>query len=105
MKGNSTVRIARDPAPTNPLFEESAWVEADLEASSTFDVCAECAETYGLDDGADWPEDGRDLSLVPFNGEPTDGDWVVSVIEHPPYDDDEYLCEVCRDRLQPGRDD
>ncbi len=67
----------------------TTFCEESDEGSSTFDVCNTCHADLELDPHA------FDYKLKPFNGDPEGDDGRGGDVEHPPYNDCMYDCEVC----------
>jgi len=71
----------------------SEFCEASGDGSSTFDLCACCAEVLEDDPHA------YDAELEPYNGDPYGDDGYGGDCEHPDYDEEDYVCEICGDQL------
>lgn len=80
------------PRVTNSGPEVSDWANQTGEIPTWWDLCAECADvqSYDLDTFQD------DLS-VEGRHEPQ-GIWEIGA-EHPPYDMEDYSCEICSKKL------
>lgn len=63
------------------------------EGSSTFDLCKDCGEELENDPMA-FVDD-----LKPYNGDPVGDAGHGFGADHPPYEGEEYQCEVCDKRL------
>jgi len=59
------------------------------EGSSTFDLCKSCGQEVD-DDPLVFYDD-----LVPYNGDPVGEQGHATGVEHPPYAETDYECEVC----------
>jgi hypothetical protein len=80
------------PRVTNTGEEVKQWAERTGEIPTWGDLCFECADSER--DTADAFQD--DLS-VEGRQEPQ-GMWEVGA-EHPPYDQEDYSCEICSKKL------
>lgn len=69
------------------------WSEQTGNGSSWYDLCNTCAGIL------DHHPHIYDETLVPWNGDPVGEDGWGGDCAHPCYDDDEYRCAVCKDRL------
>lgn len=62
--------------------------------SSTWDVCASCYRLHDLEQGTT----EVNHRLIPYNGDP-DGEERGGNVDHPPYEDMDYRCELCGKHL------
>ena len=91
------------PRVENYGFNVTEWyqTEARGNGTSTHDVCMECYEQLRID-----PHAFDDAGLYPYNGDPQGDLGFGGDVEHPPYYDDEYYCQVsfCRRLLTQDED-
>ena len=78
--------------------ELDAFCRETGNGSSTYDVCAECAEELRDD-----PHCHND-KLKPFNGDPQGSEGWGGDVEHPPYDELDYTCVICNKPLTDEED-
>jgi hypothetical protein len=74
--------------PRIELIPEELDLRSADGSTPTIDVCAEHAEIFI--EGENWEWEGDD-----------NGDCIIGStdVDHPPYEDDEYLCAVCQKQL------
>ena len=87
-------RMEIEPADESTEVAFKLWQKKG-DGSTTFDVCQTCADEV---DGLSL----RDISdkLKPKNGEPSGSYCLTGEVEHPPYEDEEYFCEICGQKLR-----
>jgi DNA-directed RNA polymerase subunit RPC12/RpoP len=66
--------------------------------SSTYDVCMRCYKHLKSDPHF------YDEELKPYNGDPLGIDGWGGDVVHPPYEDDDYICAVCKRKLKESDD-
>ncbi len=77
--------VGVDPESEKALGD---YCEKSGNGASTFDLCKACAKEH--EKTGELPPD-----CTPYNGEPEGKYELEGDVEHPPFEDEEYLCECC----------